>query len=257
MSPIHHHRLVRNIAPHQTLLNTLTQTRRQRSRKLRKILPVDLRRKSQSSINDIRTGKPQEVLRDRACTGVLAVQTCDADGGLAVIVLLPVDAALWEDGSLPDGEVGLELVGQAIFEDEAGGHFGVGCEGEVFCGSGMHCGSRQCWYKCGCRKGLTMRCVQAARLEEDGGRGDAQASQDGEVGTVGEVYLTAHTGGDVRVGGWVVIELEGDCTGINLSLDVLEAGHCGVLGQELADKAFGWDLVGSAGLSELTGRGRR
>ena len=221
--------LVLLVAPLQTLLNALSQTRRDLALESSEVVSVDLAGEAESSINDIRAGVDEEVLGDGAGTWVLGVEASDTNGGLAVEVLLPVDGALREDCALVLGDGGVELVGLVILHHETGAHAELarGSEGEEFGGTGVDVGS-----------------VEATALEEDGGSGDAKGGQDGEVSALGEIDLTALTWLDTWVGGGVEVEVEGDLVGIETLSDDVEALDGVGCGQELANKVGGSSGVG-------------
>lgn len=102
------------MAADQALLNTLGKRSRDVLLELSKVVGVDLVGESESGVNDLRVNVDDEVLGDGAGTGVLRVEAGDGDRRLAVKVLLEVDAALGEDGTLVLGQGGIELRGEAV-----------------------------------------------------------------------------------------------------------------------------------------------
>lgn len=239
------HRLVLDVAALQARLDTLGERGGQEVLVVAEVLGADLRGHAEGSVDDISLGEAEEVLGNGAGTGVLRVETGDTNGRLAVLVLLPVDGTLGEDGTLPDAELSGELVSKAVLENEASGHVGLGGEGEVL----------------GCAR-VDVRGVETAGLEEDGGRGDSQASKNREVSTVGKINLSTLARSDVGVGSRVVVEDEAQGTVIEVLLEVGEAGDDGVGSEELTNSARRGNWVGrgigvtkDAGLSGLAGSG--
>jgi len=232
--------LVLEVASDQALLNTLGQGNWDGLLELGEVVLVDLLGEAKRSIDDVTAGVDEEVLGDGAGTGVLGVETGNGDRGVAVEVLLPVDAALGEDGTLEESQVGALLGDEAVLENEAGLNVGVGDDGEELGGVGVD-----------------VRGVKTAGPEEDACGGDAQIGQDGEVGAVGKVDLAAQglgdVGGDgVRLG--VEVELQVQVAGGNFRLDLLEAGDASVLGQELGNGTSGGLWVGDGtGVAEQAG----
>ena len=86
---------------------------------LLEVVGVDLLGEAEGGVDDLGVEVDDEVLSDRGRTGVLGVEAGDGDRGLAVQVLLEVDAALGEDGALVLGQGGVELRGEAVLEYEA------------------------------------------------------------------------------------------------------------------------------------------
>lgn len=165
---------------------------------------------------------------DGAGARVLGVEAGDGHRGVAVEVLLEVDAALGEDGALELGQGGVELGRQAVLQHEPREDVAVGRHGQELGGPRVDVGG-----------------VEAAGLEEDARRRDAQAGQDGEVGARGQVDLAPLAGRDGRVGGRVEVELEAGVPRRDFLLDVLEPGDRVVGREELGDDAAGRDRVGN------------
>jgi len=213
--------LVLEVASDQAFLNTLGQSDRDGLLEVGEVVLVDLLGEAESSIDDVTAGVDEEVLGDGAGTGVLGVETGDGDRRVAVEVLLPVDAALGEGGTLEERQAGALLGDEAVLSDEAGGDVGVGDDGEELGGI---------W--------VDVRGVKTAGLEKDAGGGDAQTGQEREVLAVGKVDLAAErlgAGGGDWVGLGVEVELQGEVAGGDLSSDLCEAVDAGVFGQELGD----------------------
>lgn len=204
---------------------------------LGKVVGVDLLGEAKGGIDDGGVKVDDEVLGDGAGTWVIRVEAGDGDGGLAVQVLLEVDRALGEDGTLELGQGGVELGGQAVLQHEARQHLGVGDEGQEFAGARVD-----------------VRCVETAGLEEDARGRDAEVGQDGEVFAVGQVDLPAVAGLDCRVGCRVEVELEADGAGVKLALNVVEAVNGRVVGQEFANKPGNRARVGRCGCNAQNGR---
>jgi len=193
-----------------------------------KVVSVNLLGKSKCSVDNIRV-QGEEVLGDGAGTRVLAVQTGDGHSGGAVKVLLEVDAAHGEDGTLKLGERGVEFRGQAVLQNETGEQVVVSDQGQELGGTRV-----DVWG------------VQATRVEEDASRRDAQVCQDGEVGAESEIDLATHACVvGRRVGGFVEVELQADVASGDFFLDVLEAGDGAVGCEELGDDTAAWRWVGN------------
>jgi len=243
-SPFHHHsvlmHLVLDVASDQALLDTLGQSDRDGLLEVGEVVCVNGLGEAESSIDNVAAGVDEEVLGDGAGTGVLRVESGHGDGWVAVEVLLPVDAAHGEDGTLEEGQIGLELSGEAVLKDHAGLDVGVGDDCEELGGVGVD-----------------VRGVKTAGREEDSCGGDTSIGQDWEVGAVGKVDLTAQRLGGVGGDGvclGVEVELQGEVARLNLRLNLLEAGNAGVLCQELGNGTRGWLWVGNgAGVTEQAG----
>lgn len=158
--------LVLNVASLETTLNTLHKRCWNRGLELRKIAGVDLSRKPQCSINNRRI-KRKEILCNAAGSWILGVQARDTDLRRALKVLLEVDAALGKHGALELRQGGIELGCQAVLEHEAGLDAPICGNGEEF----------------GCAR-VDMRCIEAARVEEEDRRRETEISQDREIGSV-------------------------------------------------------------------------
>ena len=106
-----------------------------------------------------------------------------------------MDGALGEDSALELAKGGIEFGGLSVLHDEACEHalFAGSDESEELGGAGMNVG-----------------CVETAALEEDGGSGDTEGRQDGEVATLSKIDLTELAGLDTWVGLGVEVELEID-----------------------------------------------
>jgi len=113
-------RLVLDVASDQALFNTLGQSDRDGLLEGGKVAAVDRLGETKRSIDDVTAGVDEVVLGDGAGTGVLGVKTGDGDRRVAVEVLLPVDAALGENGALVESQVGALLGDEAVLENEAG-----------------------------------------------------------------------------------------------------------------------------------------
>lgn len=231
-------RLVRNVASDQALLDALCETGGDVLLELGKVGAVDLLGEAEGGVDNVLVQVDDEVLGDGAGAGVLGVQARDGHGGLAVQVLLEVDAALGENGALELGEGRVELGRQAVLEHEAGEDVAVGRDGQELGRARVH-----------------VRGVEAAGFEEDAGRRDAQARQDREVGARREVDLSALAGHDGRVGGRIEVEFEADVACRDLLLDVLEPSHRVVGREELGDDATGGYRVGRGGRVAQHARG--
>jgi len=236
--------LVLDVAADQALLNTLGQSDGDGLLELGEVVLVDLLGEAERSIDDVAGGVDEEVLGDGAGTGVLRVETSDGDGRVAVQVLLPVDAANGERGTLEEGQVGALFVGEAVLQDEAGLDVAVRDDGEELGGVGVDVGG-----------------VETAGLEEDAGGGDAQTGQEREVLAVGKVDLAAQglggIGGD-RVSVGVEVELQREVARGNFCCDLREAVDTSVFGEELGNGAGSWlGVRGGIGVAEKAGRDRR
>lgn len=216
--------------PRQALPRPPRKRRRNRPRKLRDITRIDLRRKAQIGLQDLRI-QPEEVLRDAAEPRIPAVEAGDEDGGLAAVVELVVDAAHREHGALVPGQRVGDRGGEAVFEDEARFDVGALGDGEDLRGARVH-----------------VRGVHAAGLEEADGGGEVEADEGGEFLAGGEValaagaFVAAH--GDVRVGGGVEVEFE--VAGALAPEDGVAVHGCG--GEfELVEQGLGDGGVGVGG----------
>lgn len=217
------------MASDQALLDTLGERSWDVGLEGLEVVGVDLVGETQGGVDDLRVDVDEETLSEGAGTGVLAVETREGDGGLAVKVLLEVDGALGEDGALVLGQGGVELGGQGVLQHEARQDVAVGRHGQELGGSRVDVGS-----------------VEAAGLEEDAGKGHAGAGQEREVDAVGEVDLAARSGGDARVGRRVEVELEINHASIQVLLDRLEPleGRWGVEKLRHQGRVGGEGLVG-------------
>jgi len=222
---------VRDVAAEQALLDAVGQGSRDLALELRKVVGIDLSGETESSVNNGRVDLLQEVLGDGAGAGVFGVEASDTDGGSAVEVLLPVDAALREDGALELGKGGIELGVLVVLHHEAGEH-------------ALLAGRREGEELSGAR--VDVRRVKTARLEEDCSCGDTKSREDGEVGTLGQVNLTTSTRSDSWVRRRVEVELQVDLIGIQALLDDIEALNRVGCSQKLAHKVGrgGWVRLG-------------
>ena len=193
------------------------------------VVGVDLVGETQGGIDNLRVNVDKEALSERAGTGILAVETREGHGGLAVEVLLEVDGALREDGALILSQCGVEFGGQWVLQHETRQDVAVGRNSQELGGSRVDVGG-----------------VEAAGLEEDAGKRNASARQEREVDSVGEVDLAASPGGDARVGRRVEIKLEIDHASIKVLLDRLEPleGRWGVEQLRHQSRVAGERLVG-------------
>lgn len=87
------------VAPSQAGINVLGQVGRNELPELLDVLAVDGVGQTKSSIEDVGV-ESEEVLRDLAGSGILAVERSDESGLFAVVVELEVDGALGEHGTL-------------------------------------------------------------------------------------------------------------------------------------------------------------
>lgn len=218
------------MASDQALLNTLGQAQGDVLLELSEVAAVNLLGESQGGVDDIRIQVDNEVLGDRAGTGVLGVQAGDRNRRLAVQVLLEVNATLGKDCALKLGQGGVEFRGQSVLQHETAEDVAVGDNGEEL-------GSAR----------VDVRRVQAAGLEEDARSGDTEAGQDREVGAVCEIDLAAHAGGDTGVGGRVEVEFQADIARGDFRLKLSEAVDGTVGSKKLSDNAEVWGWVGGSG----------
>lgn len=203
----------------EALLDALGERARDVLLELGEVISVDLVGEAEGGVDDFGVDVDNEVLGDGAGTGVLRVETSNRNSGLAVQVLLEVDAALREDGALVLSQGGVEFGDEAVLENESREHFGVGDEGQEFSGAGME-----------------VRGIQAAGVEEDAGSGDASACQKGEVGALSKIDLATGARSDGRVGSRVEVELQVDGATGELRLQFIEASNSVGRGQELGDQ---------------------
>lgn len=221
LSVRHDAHLVSDVAALQALLDTLGDGDGDVGLELGEVAGVDLLGEAEGGVDDGRVDVDEEVLGDGAGTGVLGVEAGDANGRLAVEVLLEVDRALGEDGTLELGQGRVELGRQTILQDEAGQHRGLGDQGEELG-----------------RVRVDVRGVKTAGVEEDTGSRNAQVSEDGEVGARRKVDLTSQADGGVGVGRRVEVELQRKVALLDLLLDLLEAGDAVVLGEEVGNRTL-------------------
>jgi len=235
-------RLVLDVAADQALLDTKGQGSGDVLLESGKVVGVNLLGETESGVNNVTGGVDEEVLGDGRSTGVLGVEASHTDGGVAVVVLLPVDATHGEGGTLEERQFGALFGGEAVLQNEAGGDVAVSNNREELGGVWVDVGS-----------------VETTGLKEDTCGGDAQSSQEGEVLAVGQVYLAAEGDAGVwcwRVGGRVEVELERQGSCLNFGGDLSEAVNAAVLGEELGDGARGGFWVGGrAGVAEKAGGG--
>jgi len=219
------------VAAVEALLDALDHGSGDGTTELSEVVGVDLLGEAKSSVEDVSGGLLQEVLGDGRSTRVLGAQASNTNGRLAVEILLPVDGALREDGTLVLGDGGVELVVLVVLHHEASAHTELagGGEGEELSGTRVD-----------------VRGVQATGLEEDGGSRDAETGEDGVVAALSEVNLATGAGGDRRVGGGVEVEVQADLPVIETLADGVEAGNGVGCGDERGNKLWRGTRVGQS-----------
>jgi len=205
-----HPRLILDVAPLEAALNSERERCWDGFLELRKVAGINLFGEAESGINNGRV-QSEEVLGDAAGTWVLGVESTDTDLRSAFKVLLEMDAALGEDGTLELGQGGVELGGQPIFQNETGLDATRGGDGEEF----------------GCTR-MDVRGVKATAVEEEHRSGETEISEYREVRSVGEIDLTALTGFGARIGGRVEVK---DLVGWVLGRKEIETVNFGVGGK--------------------------
>ena len=161
----------------QAHLDATRQICRKAILKHRDILPIDGTRKAQRRIHHPAVQR-KEVLRDLARARVVAVQGRHEDGVVAGGVLLEVDGAHREDGTLEGAHVRRDLGGEVVLEHEA--------RVDLALDDGQELGGAR----------VDVRRVEAAGAEDGDGDGDAEVGDDGEGVAVGEEW--AETSCEVR-----------------------------------------------------------